>query len=78
MYSDCEVYVGVYGETETPVQTVKIFNISETPLKKRNASLLICRPDGESVWDTAKRYGVPVSSLEAANRDHGKSVRIIP
>ena len=78
MYSDCEVYVGVYGETETPVQTVKIFDISETPLKKRNASLLICRPDGESVWDTAKRYGVPVSSLEAANRDHGKSVRIIP
>lgn len=35
-------------------------------------SLILCRPDGESLWDMAKRCGSTVSEIQRANRMDGQ------
>ena len=77
-YTDTELYLCIRSVRKTAAQTVRSFEISDTPIQKRKASLLICRPNGATMWETAKKYKVPIKELEEENKDVPASVRIIP
>ncbi|MBP5208498.1 MAG: hypothetical protein J6330_08585 [Clostridia bacterium] len=78
IYSDVELYVRLTGEQTETVNALSVFKISDTPLYRDKVSLRVYKPRGQSLWEVAKRFKVPVNELAAANEDVSGGVLIIP
>ena len=78
IHADAELYINVFPRTEKTADAAVCLKITDTPVTKSKSSLVLYRPGrGETRWQTAKKFKVPLSKLNEANAADTK-ILIIP
>ena len=78
IYVDAELYIRLCAESTCKDRAVTVFRISDRQRERDKTSLRLYRPNGETVWSVAKKFGVPVAELEKYNGGTDGTVLIIP
>lgn len=78
LHADAELYINVFCRTEKTDRAVSVFKITDIQAPKRSSQLVLYRPGkGETRWQTAKKFRVPLSKLNGANPPDSK-ILVIP
>ena len=78
IYVDAELYIRLCAESTCKDRAVTVFRISDRQRERDKTSLRLYRPNGETVWSVAKKFGVPVAELVKYNGGTDGTVLIIP